>query len=299
MKSALFVLVAVAAAAVAQAPVDDAALEQRITDRCKALHAAGKLVACGRLVAEAAANHATELPAVPLRSAPIEVPDLHDLVLKSARIVGHFYLCKECDEWHFSAASGCCLSAAGVVATCAHVLAADDGMREAFLVNADLDGNVSPIENVLAADTKADVCILQSAERGGTPLPLRPAARVGEPVFCLSSPDHFFGYFADGRLTRRFRERDAGADGLPSADLAQPGRLWLHVSCAFARGSSGGPIVDGRGNLIGLAQSTTTIVFDEDAVPVDTQMVLRTASPVEALLALVRQPAPKVEAPGK
>ncbi|MCC7397591.1 MAG: trypsin-like peptidase domain-containing protein [Planctomycetes bacterium] len=287
-----FALSSTSVSVAAQAPIDDAKLEQTITDRCQPLLAAGKLVACATLVAAAKTEPCTELPVVAQRTAALEVPDLRDLVARSARIVGHFYKCTECEEWHFSSASGCCLSAQGLVATCAHVLAADEGMREAYLVSADYDGNVFPVEAVLAADTKADICILATGERGGVPLPLRAGVRAGESVFCLSNPDHFFGCFTEGRVLRRYLERPVGADGLPAADLAMPPLPWLHVSCAFARGSSGGAIVDARGNLVGLAQSTTTIVHDEEAEVVDTQMVLRTAAPVEALQALLRAAKP-------
>src|SRR5436190_23339811 len=49
----------------------------------------------------------------------------------------------------------------------------------------------------------------------------------------------------------------------------------LHVTCDFGKGSSGAPIVDTRGNVVGFAQSTTTLVYDEEADLVDTQMVFK------------------------
>jgi len=64
-------------------------------------------------------------------------------------------------------------------------------------------------------------------------------------------------------------------------------RTWLHVTCDFAKGSSGAPIVDTTGTVIGIAQSTTTVVYDEDAALVDTQMVFKTATPAAALAALL------------
>ena len=74
---------------------------------------------------------------------------------------------------------------------------------------------------------------------------------------------------------------------------------WLHVTCEFAKGSSGGPIVDVMGNVVGIAQSTSTVVYDEAAEPIDTQMVFRIASPASALLALFLTPpgAPPAKAP--
>jgi hypothetical protein len=69
----------------------------------------------------------------------------------------------------------------------------------------------------------------------------------------------------------------------------------LHVTLQFAKGSSGAPIVDATGAVVGIAQSTTTVVYDETAELVDTQMVFRTATPSSVLAALL--PAKKPAAP--
>ncbi|MBL8750463.1 MAG: trypsin-like peptidase domain-containing protein [Planctomycetes bacterium] len=201
------------------------------------------------------------------------------------RIVGHFYLCTECDDWHFSGSSGFCVAKDGVVATCRHVLDSDETMREAFLVVADLDGHVWPVQRVLAQDRASDVCLLQSAEKGGVPLPLRANVRAGERVYCLSNPDHHFGFFSEGLVARRYRARES--------EVRVEGALlpvvpWLHVTCAFGAGSSGAPIVDGRGNVVGIAQSTTAIVNDAEDGGEETQLVLRTAAPAAAVADLVR-----------
>jgi hypothetical protein len=220
--------------------------------------------------------------------------------------VGHYYLCRECDEWHFNAASGFCLDGDGAVATCAHVVAPDVGMRESFLVTADLRGVVWPVEKVLAAAVAQDVCVLQTAERGAAGLPLRASVRTGERVVCYSHPDHQFGFFSEGIVARQFVARDVvpmpidatkakqpNAPDAAATKPAAPGPLlpWLHVTCDFCKGSSGAPILDTMGNVVGLAQSTTTVIYDEDATPIDTQMVFKTASPAVALAVLLRGPA--------
>jgi hypothetical protein len=142
---------------------------------------------------------------------------------------------------------------------------------------------------VLAADPASDVCILGTPARACVPLPLRAGVRVGERIWCLSHPDHQFAFFSEGMVARSLALRDPGAGPGQPPD-AVPARPWLQVTCDFARGSSGGPIVDARGNVVAVAQSTTTVVHDEDAEPPDTQMVFRTAAPAAALLALERAP---------
>ncbi len=264
------------------APIDDESLEQRITAACDQLRDAGALRPCAELVAQAAAAPVTTLPPVPARLEVLPGPDLYERVVPSVCIVGHYYLCDECDQWHFSGASGFWVAADGAVATCHHVLAPDATMRAAFLVVADLDGQVWPVQRVLAANAATDLCVVQTPARGRVPLPLRGDVRVGERVVCLSHPDHQFGFFSDGVVARRFLLRDP-----PEAREPRP---WLHVTCDFARGSSGGPVVDVCGNVVGIAVATTTVVYDEEADPVDTQMVFKAAAPAASLQALLAGP---------
>lgn len=264
--------------------IDDEMFEQRVLDACAALHAAGELQPCRELAAPVAGAAVPAVPAVELRRDALAGPELHQRLWPSACVVGHYFLCNECEHWHVSAASGFWVGADGIVATCHHVLAPEDGMRQAFLVVADLAGQVWPVQKVLAADAPADLCVLQTPARDRVPLPLRLDVRVGERVACLSHPDHQFGFYSEGVLARRFVLREP-----PESPIARP---WLHVTCDFARGSSGAPVVDACGNLVGVAVATTTVVHDEEADPVDTQMVFKAVAPAAALQALLAGPKP-------
>ncbi len=276
---------------------DDELLELHITQACGTLREQGKLVPCATLVAQAATAKTFAQAPTTEQVLPLEPTHVYELVRRSVRIVGHYYLCTKCDEWHFSGASGFCVGKDGIVATCAHVTAADETMREAFLVVADLQGHVWPVERVLANDEGADLAVLKTPESDCVPLALRGGVRVGERVYCLSNPDHQFGFFSEGIVARWFAQRDPVPEGETEkpADQVTP-RPWLHVTCDFAKGSSGAPIVDCRGNVVGIAQATTTVVYDEEADVVDTQMVFKTATPAKALAALL--PAPKADTKG-
>lgn len=277
--------------AAAQEAVDDEDLEQRITTTCGTLRERDKLVLCTELMAQAAQARGFSFARAAERAKKLEPVPLFELLRRSVRIVGHYYLCTECDEWHFSGASGFCVDADGAVATCAHVLAPDETMRQAFLVVADMLGNVWPVERVLASDAGSDVLVVKTAETGCVPLPLRSAVRVGERVYCLSHPDHQFGFFSEGIVARWYVQRDEPPEGAaPSVAAAMPKRRWLHVTCDFAKGSSGAPIVDCTGTVVGIAQSTTTVLFDEDAAVLDTQMVFKTAVPAQGLMDLMSRP---------
>lgn len=269
--------------------VDDDALLAEIEAGCAAALAAGTLVAARELVARTATAKGWTPPLTAAATTVVSPPELYAALWRSVRVIGHYYLCKECDEWHFNAASGFCVDGEGAIATCAHVVAPDDGMREAYLVSADLSGRVWSVQRVLAADGRSDLCVLQTAERGTVPLPLRGAVLTGERVWCLSNPDHQFGFFSEGHVARQFvlREPSPAAATSP-APGSEPLSRWLHVTCDFCRGSSGAPIVDSRGNVVGIAQSTVTVVHDEDATVLDTQMVFKTAAPAAALAKLMQ-----------
>lgn len=273
------------------AVVDDELLELQITRACAELHQGKRLVPCSQLTAEAALAKSFVLSVAPARTQVLAPVDLCASLRTSVRIVGHYYLCTECDDWHFSGASGFCVGTEGIVATCHHVLAPDETMREAFLVVADLQGHVWPVERVLASDALGDVCVLKTAETGCVPLPLARRVRQGERIYCLSHPDHQFGFFSEGLVARLYAQRDpAPEDSKPKpADLVAA-RPWLHVTCDFAKGSSGAPIVDATGTVVGIAQSTTTVVYDETAELADTQMVFKTATPAAVLQTLLPAP---------
>ena len=282
--------------------IDDEAIEAKILAACAGLRERGELVACSVLARGPTSAELPRVPVVALHEQALTAPDLRDRLLRSLRIVGHHYRCRECDKWHFSGASGFCVDTGGTIATCHHVVPDDETMLDAALVVADLAGNAWPVQAVLAADAVSDLVLLRTSARDTVPLPIRAEVRVGERVYCASNPDHQFGYFSEGLVARRFalREPEGAAAGKPKAGALPVASEWLHVTCEFAKGSSGGPIVDAMGNVVGIAQSTSTVVYDEDAQPVDTQMVFRIAAPGRALLALMLPPASAGSAmPGK
>ncbi|MEZ5964531.1 MAG: serine protease [Planctomycetota bacterium] len=296
----LWLAVGAAAQARAPLPVDDDKLVATIEARCAALREKGALVHIEDL-------HPKDLPrSVELRLGEpshdrLEPPDLYERARASALLVGVFYRCTECESWHFDAASGFVLDADGAVATCFHVFELDAERRETFCVVADDQGEVWPIKSLLAADPEADVCIVGTEAKGRRPLPVRAGARVGERVWCVSNPDHRFAFFSEGMIARSFVSREPPADDTdddPAAD-AGPNRVApvlpagtpaYEVTLDFALGSSGAGIVDACGNVVALAQATTTIVYDPDAPNPDVQMVVKIAAPAAALRGLVRPP---------
>ncbi len=296
--------------------IDDEALLQRIEAECEVLRAVGKLRPFAELAAAAARRDA---PAAPPRAAtavssalaaspassPLAAVAAHALLSRSVCIVGEHYPCDECQGWHFSASTGFSLGD-GLVATCLHVLQPRPDEPGGLVAAAGQDGKAYAVTELVAFDESHDLAVVRCPGLQLPPLPLGDEEGVGARVFCLSHPDHRFFTFSEGMVSRRYvvrgpapgcGEAEAGPDAEQPREVAAhdgvradaAARVFLQVTCAFAGGSSGAPILDARGFVVGIAQSTATIQAPgEDGVE-DPQMVVRTAIPAAALLALLRR----------
>jgi S1-C subfamily serine protease len=202
-------------------------------------------------------NQSFTMPLVPLSRERLSAPDLYDRMLKSTLSVGSYYKCPDCGEWHFLGAGGFVVGEGGIVCTCCHVVRAEDeGVKESYLVAADAQGNVFPVESVLAADTESDTCLVKIKAPGLKPLPLRPGVRVGENVFCLGHPGGYYFMFTQGMVSRlNLRCNDVvDENGHTNGLLTRP-VLLFNTTVEFAPGSSGAPIADEAGNVVGQVDS--------------------------------------------
>ena len=140
------------------------------------------------------------------------------------------------------------------------------------------EGQVTPVSEVLAADKLSDVAILRAPGAAFTPLTL--AAEVpptGSPVWVISHPDHNFFSFTAGVISRQFWA------------TTESGRTpQMAITADFGAGSSGGPILDRRGEVSGMVCSTTSVYWqDEKAKINDLQMVFKHCVPVESIRRLI------------
>ena len=112
------------------------------------------------------------------------------------------------------------------------------------------------MQSVLAADTDSDICLVKIDGPELKPLPLRPGVRAGERVYCLSHPAGYFFMFTQGLVARVNRKRNELLDehGHTNGLLTRP-ILFLNVTAEFAPGSSGAPMVDEGGNVVGQVAS--------------------------------------------
>jgi S1-C subfamily serine protease len=236
--------------------VDDDAYGDKVTAAASKLLASGKLLSQETLRGEVTTKGFAAKLAPPAQH-KLAPPDLYERLRQSTFAVGLFYKCPDCGEWHFNSSTGFVVGDGGILCTCCHVVVdKDETIKQSYVVAADADGHVFPVRAVLAADTDSDTCFLRIDAHGLPPLPFRFGARIGERVYCLSHPGGYYFMFTEGMIARvNRRPNDALDDHNPlSSQLTRP-VLFLNVTAEFAPGSSGAPIVDEAGNVVGQVAS--------------------------------------------
>jgi serine protease Do len=246
-------------ATLAQSPafvIDDEDYAEKVTAASARLLREGKLKPVETLRGEVRTkSFAARL--APLAHRQLAPPDLYDYLRQSTLAVGSYYKCPDCSAWHFNGAAGFVISEDGIICTCCHVVQGEDeGVKESYLVAADAAGHVFPVQSVLAADTESDTCFVKVGATGLKPLALRTGVRAGERVYCLSHPGGYYYTFTQGMVSRVNRHRNDVVDehGHTTNVLTRP-ILLLNVTAEFAPGSSGAPVTDDAGNVVGQAAS--------------------------------------------
>lgn len=258
----------------APAPVDDPAVVRDFTRGLEALKDAGRTVDSKDLIGQLSRARArVALPSAARRSK--EWDEVYRASLPGVLIAGRIYRCSKCTRWHLSAASGAMLTRDGVMVTNYHVVNNPNGVLGAMTS----DGKVYAVQEVLAASEQDDVAILR-LDTGGdvfTPLPLRTDAPVGVRVGVISHPTSYFYTFSEGTISRYFMGGDAKAR-VPR----------MAITADYAKGSSGAPVLDAAGNLIGLACTTQSIYYGEkDGHQENLQAVIKACVPAQAIRNLI------------
>ncbi|MCE9612317.1 MAG: serine protease [Chthoniobacter sp.] len=255
-----------ARAPVAREPFDDREIELYIEAEGRKLLAAErikKLTFDRRLTSLQLTPPAAEKPGWPEISARAEAATL---------VLGEFYREGKSKQTQFSVAAGAFVIAeTGVCVTCHHV-AKERGSRG--LVAMTRDGRVFAVREVLAADLVNDLVLLQldlpaDLKLPTIPLALAPAP-VGSPIVVMSHPDDRFYMLTTGTVARHTVWRETAGD-----------QVFMTITADFAKGSSGCPVLDERGAVVGIVNNTESIYYDDDGKKkqTDLQMVVKNATP--------------------
>ncbi|MCH2401054.1 MAG: serine protease [Pirellulales bacterium] len=216
--------------------------------------------------------------ALPQKTDPLPADGLlYEHAKKSVLVIAAIYKCGRCNNWHAGCASGFVVSASGAIVTNYHVV---DKPTNSTLVAMTADGQVLPVKRVLAASKANDIAILQLdvEDHVLTPLPIaRERMPVGSNVSVISHPNHHYYCYTSGVVSRytQMRSNEGRADAMT-------------ITADFARGSSGAPVLNDKGEVIGIVRSTESLYYKvEKGQQKNLQMVFKTCIPSTSLLKLI------------
>lgn len=260
--------------------IDDNSLEQQITATAEEWIEKGKTAKMSELVSQLVRS-SCQLTLPPAKTGASSPEELYEKARKSVLIVSRIYRCERCGHWHDRSTSGFLITSTGAFVTNYHVVDAAD--NEA-MVAATWDGHVFPVSEVLAASKRDDVAILQLevsvADDHFTPLSISPCSPVGSKVYVISHPIGRFYTLTAGIVSRLAL--------MPTSN----GRVsQLFITADFAKGSSGAPVLNTEGQVVGIVAHTHSVYYTRTReVQEDLQMVFKSCVPSESLLKLINRP---------
>lgn len=257
---------------------DDEVLVSKIETEANALIRNLKTVKLKALRDALAKAKTVPLTLVTTGTADLPPADLFTQQARGVLVVGVFSKPKKKARYEMAGCTGFALTADGVFATNYHVV---DNPEGEVMVVATRDGAVTPVTEVLAADKLADVAILRAPGAIFTPLALAAEPPpTGAAVWAISHPDHNFYSFTSGMVSRHF---------LATTEFGRTPQM--AITADFGAGSSGGPILDRHGAVVGMVCSTTSVYWEDAKAKInDLQMVFKHCVPVQSIRRLITAP---------
>lgn len=203
--------------------------------------------------------------------------------IESVAVLASIYKCPNCSRLHNSTASAWALTSDGVMASNYHVF--EDTSREAFGI-VTRKGEFFAVSEILAANKEGDV-VLFRVKAITFPLPplslAQKDAPVGTSINVISHPDGRFFSYSSGKISRYYKKKSP-----------KTSNVWMSITADYAKGSSGGPVMDDSGTVTGMVANTQTIYYKSKSSkkseiksnnPV--QMVIKNCVPAHTIRALI------------
>ena len=169
--------------------------------------------------------------------------DLYQRACESVFIVCSLYKGDDQENWQTSLATAFVVAEDGVLSSSCHVFDNED-TADAVIVM-DVKKNVYPVTELLASNKLADTCLFRIDAKNLKPLPLAEEALPGTAARIVAHPGDSFFFFSSGHVSNYERDQDAV--------------LWMNVTADFGQGSSGGPVFNEQGHVIGQVSRTYTL----------------------------------------
>ena len=150
--------------------------------------------------------------------------------------------------------------------------------RDSLLFVATEAGKVYSIASILSYSRSGDLAFFKIDTRGDRlePMPMGQDIAVGENVHALTNPAGYPYVYTSGVVSRTFTK-----------EANTPFGNRVEITADFAKGSSGGPIMDDRGNMIAMVSCLHPIFYVEQP-PSDKQMGIKECIPVSSIMRLMK-----------
>jgi serine protease Do len=217
-------------------------------------------------------NSQTKVIQTRQRRKKLHEDEVYEACKNSVLVIGTLYKCSRCPNDHIRAASGFIVSEEGVGVTSYHIFQGDATDERADIAHVAMDyhGNVFPITEVLAASKTDDLAVFRFDARGEKlrALTLGKGASVGSDVQVIGHPHSMFYSFTKGTVSRLYW-REGGEK--------------MSITADFAQGSSGGPVLNKWGEVVGVVSATLSLYNTDNNL----QMVSKETIPVKAIQSLL------------
>lgn len=195
--------------------------------------------------------------------------ELYRGMADSVVALGSVYLCDHCGKLHPSLAGGVIVGSAGYIISNYHVLDVPDNARALGVMLR--DGRVFPVKEVLASDQLNDLALIKIDADDLPAAPVADDVPVGEEIFVISHPDEHYYTFTCGFVSGK------------SLGRTRKGKIeQISITADYARGSSGAPVFNKHGEIVGLVRSTDTVLYDRKHNS-DVQMIWKYLVPYSAI----------------
>lgn len=259
--------------------LNDGASWQGFADQLGEAYSAGKTPPLADLRGQMESRRTAMVElAKPARRA-VEPSEIYERCSASVVALGSVYKCNRCPHWHTGGTgTGWVIGRNGEIVSNHHVFAEGRNTNVVAIGAMTRDGRCFPVQEVLAADRERDVVVVRIGARDLVPLAVSIHEPVGRPVMVIGHPSGELFTFTQGHISR-YAQKAVEAGGRPLD--------WMCVTADFAIGSSGGPVFNDRGSVVGMVARTHTINADPKSEAPTTQMVVKMTIPAEAILELV------------
>jgi serine protease Do len=244
---------------------DDAALLEKFTKNLGKLAEKGECAFGKELGKKCEENRTFKLDTLKSSDKALSPEDLAEKIKPSVFIIGSVLGDKDKGFEQGRLATAWVIGAEGYLMTNWHVLEAIEDDEHFGVMNH--EGKVFAMTDVMAMNKLADVAIIRITAKDLTPLPLAAVSvKVGSWVGVLGHPADRYYTFTQGHATRysQFKNDDGEKT------------RWLNITAEYAYGSSGSPVINSTGAVVGMAALTESVDFPEEVpVPQNAKRMLR------------------------